>query len=140
MATPSKEDQPGSPADPPPSASPVGYRAPAAKNYRRAKFYRLTAGGRRRLDEQEASWNRLVAALTAVLTTKPQETWLRSGLPGRSALPGLRARVRSLWRGVRRRRAIEAEISEEFRECALSCVSCLPGAGGSASLCIPRLR
>jgi PadR family transcriptional regulator len=44
-----------------------------SENNRRAKFYRLTAAGRRRLGEEEASWNRLVAAMAAVLTAAPQE-------------------------------------------------------------------
>ena len=30
-------------------------------------------------------------------------------------IPGLIARVRSLWRGVRRRTDVEAEMAEEFR-------------------------
>lgn len=42
-------------------------------NNRRAKFYRLTPAGRRQLGEQEASWHRLVEAMTAVLNAKPQE-------------------------------------------------------------------
>lgn len=42
-------------------------------NNRRAKFYRLTRAGRRQLGEQEASWHRLVEAMTAVLTATPQE-------------------------------------------------------------------
>ena len=42
-------------------------------NNRRAKFYRLTGTGRRRLGEEEASWNRLVAAMATVLTATPQE-------------------------------------------------------------------
>jgi PadR family transcriptional regulator PadR len=44
-----------------------------SENNRRAKFYRLSAAGRRRLGEEEASWNRLVAAMSAVLSAKPQE-------------------------------------------------------------------
>ncbi len=42
-------------------------------NNRRAKFYRLTRAGRRQLGEQEASWHRLVEAMTAVLTATPRE-------------------------------------------------------------------
>ena len=45
-----------------------------SENNRRAKFYRLTAAGRRRLGEEEASWKRLVAAMTAALTATPQES------------------------------------------------------------------
>lgn len=42
-------------------------------NNRRAKFYRLTAAGRRRLKDDAASWNRLVTAMTAALETRPGE-------------------------------------------------------------------
>ena len=44
-----------------------------SKNNRRAKFYRLTTAGRSRLGEEAAGWKRLVAAMTAVLNTTPQE-------------------------------------------------------------------
>jgi len=36
-------------------------------NNRRAKYYELTAIGRKRLREEEDGWNRLVAAMTLVL-------------------------------------------------------------------------
>jgi PadR family transcriptional regulator, regulatory protein PadR len=42
-------------------------------NNRKAKFYRLTPAGRRRLREEEKSWNRLAVAIAAALRTKPQE-------------------------------------------------------------------
>jgi PadR family transcriptional regulator PadR len=42
-------------------------------NNRRAKFYRLTAAGRRRFREETASWNRLAVAIAAALSAKPQE-------------------------------------------------------------------
>jgi PadR family transcriptional regulator PadR len=42
-------------------------------NNRRAKFYRLTAAGRRRFREETESWNRLAVAIGAVLSAKPQE-------------------------------------------------------------------
>ena len=42
-------------------------------NNRRAKYYRLTAPGRRRLGEETASWNRLVQAIALALSAKPQE-------------------------------------------------------------------
>jgi PadR family transcriptional regulator PadR len=41
-------------------------------NNRRAKFYRLTAAGRRRFREETESWNRLVVAIGAALCAKPQ--------------------------------------------------------------------
>jgi transcriptional regulator len=44
-----------------------------SENNRRAKFYQLTVAGRRRLGEEEASWKRLVAAMTAALRATPQE-------------------------------------------------------------------
>ena len=43
-------------------------------NNRRAKFYTLTAAGRRRLREQMDSWNRLAAAMAAALKARPSES------------------------------------------------------------------
>ena len=42
-------------------------------NKRKARFYRLTATGRRRLKEEAASWNRLAAAIAAAMSATPQE-------------------------------------------------------------------
>jgi transcriptional regulator len=42
-------------------------------NNRRAKFYRLTTAGRRRLKDDTASWNRLADAMSAALQTRPGE-------------------------------------------------------------------
>jgi transcriptional regulator len=42
-------------------------------NNRRAKFYKLTASGRKRFREETASWNRLAIAIGAALSAKPQE-------------------------------------------------------------------
>ena len=42
-------------------------------NNRRAKFYRLTTAGRKRLGEETASWSRLTDAVAMVLAAKPQE-------------------------------------------------------------------
>jgi len=42
-------------------------------NNRRAKYYRLTVTGRRRLGEETASWNRLVDAVARSLAATPQE-------------------------------------------------------------------
>ena len=36
---------------------------------RRARFYRLTAGGRRRLEQERADWERLSAAISLVMRT-----------------------------------------------------------------------
>ena len=41
-------------------------------NNRRAKFYRLTAAGRRRLGAETASWNRLADAIALALAATPQ--------------------------------------------------------------------
>lgn len=42
-------------------------------NNRRAKFYELTSEGRKRLRQEAGDWNRLVAAMTSVLGTQPEE-------------------------------------------------------------------
>jgi transcriptional regulator len=42
-------------------------------NNRRAKYYTLTAGGRRRLREEAAGWNRLVSAIAAALGATSEE-------------------------------------------------------------------
>jgi PadR family transcriptional regulator PadR len=42
-------------------------------NNRRAKFYTVTATGRRRLREKAAGWNRLTSAIAAALNTAPDE-------------------------------------------------------------------
>jgi PadR family transcriptional regulator, regulatory protein PadR len=44
-----------------------------SENNRRAKFYRLTAGGRRRLGEEVVSWQRLAAAMAQALRATPGE-------------------------------------------------------------------
>ena len=44
-----------------------------SENNRRANFCTLTAGGRRRLQEETDNWNRLVIAITAALSTQPEE-------------------------------------------------------------------
>ena len=45
-----------------------------SENNRRAKFYELTAAGRKRLQEETKSWNRLVTAIASVLAAQPEET------------------------------------------------------------------
>ena len=45
----------------------------ASDNNRKAKYYRLTAAGRRRLREGTDSWNRLAAAMSSALRTRPSE-------------------------------------------------------------------
>ncbi len=44
-----------------------------SENNRRAKYYELTAAGRKRLQEEAAGWNRLVAAIGAALKAGPEE-------------------------------------------------------------------
>jgi len=38
-----------------------------SENNRRAKFYRLTAAGRRHLAEQAAHWNRMIGAIARIM-------------------------------------------------------------------------
>jgi PadR family transcriptional regulator, regulatory protein PadR len=42
-------------------------------NNRRAKYYTLTAAGRRRLREETVGWNRLASAIAAALKTTSEE-------------------------------------------------------------------
>ena len=44
-----------------------------SENNRRAKYYELTAKGRKRLKEETDWWNRLSKAIAAVLSARPQE-------------------------------------------------------------------
>jgi PadR family transcriptional regulator len=44
-----------------------------SENNRRAKFYELTAPGRKRLKQEIASWTRLTAAMASALGASPQE-------------------------------------------------------------------
>jgi transcriptional regulator len=45
-----------------------------SENNRRAKFYELTAAGRKRLRQEADGWARLVAAMTSALSARPEET------------------------------------------------------------------
>jgi transcriptional regulator len=42
-------------------------------NKRRAKFYRLTAPGRRRLQTETEKWNRMASLIASILRTTPEE-------------------------------------------------------------------
>ncbi len=42
-------------------------------NNRKAKFYRLTAAGRKQLRDETASWQRYAAAIAAALVAQPEE-------------------------------------------------------------------
>ena len=44
-----------------------------SENNRRAKFYELTAAGRKRLREEAEGWNRLAAAIGTALAATPEE-------------------------------------------------------------------
>jgi PadR family transcriptional regulator, regulatory protein PadR len=44
-----------------------------SENNRKAKYYRLTSAGRKRLRQETESWNRLVAAIGVVLGATPEE-------------------------------------------------------------------
>jgi transcriptional regulator len=44
-----------------------------SENNRRAKFYTLTAAGRRRLTEETEGWTRLAAAIAAALSATAEE-------------------------------------------------------------------
>ena len=45
-----------------------------SENNRRAKFYTLTAAGRRRLRQETESWNRSAAAIETALKARPSES------------------------------------------------------------------
>ena len=44
-----------------------------SENNRKAKYYSLTAAGRRRLQEQTRNWNRMTDIIDGVLKTAPEE-------------------------------------------------------------------
>ncbi|MFN2622240.1 MAG: PadR family transcriptional regulator [Chthoniobacterales bacterium] len=44
-----------------------------SENNRRAKYYELTAKGRKRFREETEGWNRLVTAIGSALAARPQE-------------------------------------------------------------------
>ena len=44
-----------------------------SENGRRARYYSITAEGRKRLREKAASWNRLASAIALALNTTPDE-------------------------------------------------------------------
>jgi PadR family transcriptional regulator PadR len=45
-----------------------------SENNRKAKFYRLTADGRRQLKLETENWNRLSAGVIGVLTAEPEKS------------------------------------------------------------------
>ncbi len=44
-----------------------------SENNRRAKFYELTAAGKKRMKQEAEDWKRLVAAMSSVLGAEPEE-------------------------------------------------------------------
>jgi transcriptional regulator len=42
-------------------------------NKRKAKYYTVTAAGRKRLSQETAGWNRLASAISAALNATPEE-------------------------------------------------------------------
>lgn len=44
-----------------------------SENKRKAKFYRLTAAGKRRLQTETDNWNRMTEVIAGILKTTPEE-------------------------------------------------------------------
>jgi PadR family transcriptional regulator, regulatory protein PadR len=44
-----------------------------SENKRKAKYYRLTAAGRRQLQAEEEQWNRMAEIIAGILQTRPEE-------------------------------------------------------------------
>lgn len=44
-----------------------------SENNRKAKYYRLTAAGKRRLQTEAEKWNRMAEVIAGILGTKPEE-------------------------------------------------------------------
>jgi transcriptional regulator len=51
----------------------IGAEWGQSENNRRAKYYTVTAAGRRRLREETAGWNRLATAISAALEATSEE-------------------------------------------------------------------
>ena len=45
----------------------------ASENNRKAKFYRLTAAGKRKLQGETENWNRMAEVIAGILGTRPEE-------------------------------------------------------------------
>jgi PadR family transcriptional regulator, regulatory protein PadR len=45
----------------------------ASENNRRAKYYRLTGAGKRRLQAEAENWNRMADVISRILRTTPEE-------------------------------------------------------------------
>jgi PadR family transcriptional regulator len=44
-----------------------------SENKRKAKYYRLTAAGKRKLQAETENWNRMAEVIAGILGTKPEE-------------------------------------------------------------------
>lgn len=44
-----------------------------SENKRKAKYYRLTATGKRKLQSETEKWNRMVSVIAGILQTKPEQ-------------------------------------------------------------------
>ena len=44
-----------------------------SENNRKAKYYRLTAAGKRRLQSEAEKWNRMAEVIAGILHTRPEE-------------------------------------------------------------------
>ena len=44
-----------------------------SENKRKAKYYRLTAAGKRKLQSETENWNRMADVIAGILQTKPEE-------------------------------------------------------------------
>lgn len=51
----------------------IGSEWGESENNRKAKFYKLTAAGRKRLQAETANWNRMAEVIGSILSRKPEE-------------------------------------------------------------------
>jgi transcriptional regulator len=51
----------------------IGSEWGESENNRKARFYRLTAAGKRRLQAETANWNRMAEVIASILSRKPKE-------------------------------------------------------------------
>ena len=45
-----------------------------SENKRKAKYYRLTAAGRRRLQQEQREWNRMSEIIAGIMDARPEES------------------------------------------------------------------
>ena len=51
----------------------IGSEWKPSENNRRAKFYTITAAGKKRLQQETTGWNQLAVAIAAALSARPEE-------------------------------------------------------------------